>query len=355
MPGTYISLAGMEREMLNTVYRLVAPRRFEVCFNNIDLSSGQAVVRPARLSICHADQRYYQGLRPAEVLGQKLPMALIHEGTGYVVYDPSGTFPYGTEVVMVPNTPVEYDSVIAENYLRSSRFRASGYDGFMQENVALALDRLVPLAPSTDKAVAAFTELVSVSVHAMRRFGRAAHSRRRVTGIWGDGNLGYITALVSKAMFPGIKLYIFGTDREKLSRFSFAEETFLVADIPEDISVDHAFECVGGSASQKAVNQIIGCIEPEGTISLLGVSEYPVPVNTRMVLEKGLHIQGSSRSGREDFLETIALYKKYPWLARYLGNIVGTEIEVHTTEDIVKAFETDIQMGMGKTIMVWDK
>jgi len=86
--------------------------------------------------------------------------------------------------------------------------------------------------------------------------------------------------IVSKAMFPGTKLYIFGTDREKLSRFSFAEETFLVAYIPEDISVDHAFECVGGSASQKAVNQIIGCIEPEGTISLLGVSEYPVPVNT---------------------------------------------------------------------------
>ncbi len=74
-----------------------------------------------------------------------------------------------------------------------------------------------------------------------------------------------------------------------------------------------------------------------------------------MVLEKGLHIQGSSRSGREDFLETIALYKKYPWLARYLGNIVGTEIEVHTTEDIVKAFETDIQMGMGKTIMLWNQ
>ena len=341
--------------MLNTVYRLVAPRRFEVCFNSIDLNSGQAVVRPARLSICHADQRYYQGLRPAEVLGKKLPMALIHEGTGCVVHDPSGTFQYGTEVVMIPNTPLEHDDVVAENYLRSSRFRASGFDGFMQENVALAIDRIVPFGISIDKAVAAFTELVSVSVHAMRRFDRAAHSRRDVTGIWGDGNLGYITALVSKAMFPQSRIYIFGTDREKLSRFSFADETFLVTDIPEDLSVDHAFECVGGSASQKAVNQIIDYIQPEGMISLLGVSEYPVPVNTRMVLEKGLHIQGSSRSGREDFLETVALYKKHPWITRYLGNIVGTEIEVHTVGDMVKAFETDIHMGMGKTIMVWNQ
>ncbi|MCI8753164.1 MAG: hypothetical protein HFH66_17835 [Lachnospiraceae bacterium] len=49
------------------------------------------------------------------------------------------------------------------------------------------------------------------------------------------------------------------------------------------------------------------------------------------------------------------MYKKYPWLVRYLGNIVGTEIEVHTTSDMVQAFETDIQMGMGKTIMVWNQ
>lgn len=46
--------------MLNTVYRLVAPRRFEVAFNDIDLNSDKVVVRPTHLSICHADQRYYQ-------------------------------------------------------------------------------------------------------------------------------------------------------------------------------------------------------------------------------------------------------------------------------------------------------
>ena len=49
--------------MLNTVYRLVAPRRFEVAFNDIDLNSDKVVVRPTHLSICHADQRYYQGLK----------------------------------------------------------------------------------------------------------------------------------------------------------------------------------------------------------------------------------------------------------------------------------------------------
>ena len=38
--------------------------------------------------------------------------------------------------------------------------------------------------------------------------------------------------------------------------------------------------------SQSAVNQIIDLISPEGTVSLMGVSEYPIEINTRLVLEK---------------------------------------------------------------------
>mgnify|MGYP001211858721 CR=1 FL=1 len=120
--------------MLNTVYQLVAPRKFEVTYENIGLQDDDIIVRPTHLSICNADQRYYQGLREEHVLRQKLPMALIHEGIGVVLRDPSGEFEPGEEVVMIPNTPVEEDEFIAENYLRSSKFRASGFIGFMQEN-----------------------------------------------------------------------------------------------------------------------------------------------------------------------------------------------------------------------------
>lgn len=46
--------------MLNAVYRLVAPRRFEVEFGEVPLFGQEVIVRPTHLSICHADQRYYQ-------------------------------------------------------------------------------------------------------------------------------------------------------------------------------------------------------------------------------------------------------------------------------------------------------
>ena len=341
--------------MLNTVYRLVAPRRFEVAFNDIDLNGEQIVVRPTHLSICHADQRYYQGSRPVEVLANKLPMALIHEGIGDVVYDPLGEFKPGELVVMIPNTPVEKDEIIGENYLRSSKFRASGFDGFMQDNVALDRDRVLRLPQDIDRSVAAFTEIVTISVQALRRFARFTHKRKNVVGIWGDGNLGYITAIFFHYMYPETKLLIFGTDKEKLATFSFADETYLVWDVPEGVEVDHAFECVGGEASQKAVDQIIDLINPEGTISLLGVSEYAVPINTRMVLEKGLCLFGSSRSGREDFEKTVEMYQEHPEILGYLSNIVGAQVEIHSIADMNKAFELDIQKMMGKTIMIWKK
>ena len=78
--------------MINTVYRLAEPRRFEIAFEDIELFGQNAIVRPTHLSICNADMRYYLGTRDPKVLAQKLPMALIHEGIGKVVFDPTGFF-----------------------------------------------------------------------------------------------------------------------------------------------------------------------------------------------------------------------------------------------------------------------
>ena len=341
--------------MLNTVFRLTQPRKIEIEFTELDIFSSDVIVRPTYLSICNADQRYFQGNRDAKVLAQKLPMALIHEAVGEVVYAPDGSFKPGDKVVMIPNTPTEEDEVIGENYLRSSKFRASGFDGFMQEYVQMPADRLVYLPEDINPEVASFTEIVSVSVHAISRFDKIAHSRRNVIGVWGDGNLSYMTSLFLKKFFPESKVYVFGIVPKKLADFTFVDETFLTTDIPEDLKLDHAFECVGGNASQIAINQIIDYINPEGTISILGVSEYPVPVNTRMMLEKGLRMFGSSRSGREDFAKTVEMYSKYPDIVEHLSRMVSFVKPVRNIKDMMAAFELDTQKAFGKTIMKWEK
>lgn len=342
--------------MLNTVYQLVRPRQFEVTFQDVPIDREHILVRPTHLSICNADQRYYQGKRSEDILRQKLPMALIHEAIGRVVYDPDGNFKVGDQVVMIPNLPCEQSQVIAENYLRSSKFRGSSIDGFMQEYISTTADRLVRIPSGIrNDLVAAFTEMVSVCYHAISRFDRTAHAKRETIGVWGDGNMGYFTALILKARFPQAKIYVFGVIENKLSDFSFVDETCLVSRIPEGLTVDHAFEAVGGRASGQVINQIIDHIAPEGTIAILGVSEDPVPINTRMVLEKGLRILGTSRSGREDFEGLLALYNEQPDVVSYLEKMVGAVVGIRDVKDIVTAFEMDIHKEMGKTIMVWDQ
>ena len=255
---------------------------------------------------------------------------------------------------MVPNIPCEEDEYIAENYLRSSKFCGSSADGFMQEYYQIAPERLVKLPEDIDLNVAAFTELVSVSVHSVSRFKVIAHNRRERVGVWGDGNLAFITSLLLKKMLPHCKICVFGISREKLSDFSFADETYLTTEIPKDMWLDHAFECVGGNGSPVAIEQIIGLIRPEGTISILGVSEYPVPINTRMILEKGLRMFGTSRSGQADFRKTVDLYREYPEIPLYLSRLVGNVVEVNRFADIKEAFEIDIKKAFGKTILHWN-
>lgn len=339
--------------MINQVYRLVSPRQIEVTYKDSSISADKVVIRPTNLSICAADQRYYTGTRGEEAMKKKLPMALIHEGVGEVAYDPQNEIPVGTKVVMVPNKPVEDDPYIAENYLRTSHFRSSGYDGFMQDYIFIRRDRLVILPEDINMHVAAYTELVSVAVHAISRFEQKAINRRGSFGVWGDGNLGFITSLFLKTLYPDSKVTIFGKTDYKLNHFSFCDEAFYINDIPEGYEIDHAFECAGGKGSQYAIDQIIDVIKPEGSIALLGVSEYPVEINTRMVLEKGLTLIGSSRSGVADFQKTVDIYREHPEVVDSLSTLIGQVVDVASVQDALKAFESDLSSSWGKTVMNW--
>ncbi|MFD1848647.1 ribitol-5-phosphate dehydrogenase [Oceanobacillus bengalensis] len=339
--------------MINQVYRLVSARQFEISYKDKSIISEEVVIRPTHLSICAADQRYYTGTRGEEAMKAKLPMSLIHEGVGEVVFDPTGKLDIGTKVVMVPNAPTETDPFIGENYLRSSKFRSSGYDGFMQDYVFLPHDRIIKLPKDMTMEVAAFTELVTIAVHCLTRFEKKAHLRRETFGVWGDGNLGYIVCLLLKKLYPDSKVYIFGKTGYKLNQFSFVDEAIKIDNIPEDLTIDHAIECAGGKGSQYAVEQIIDHINPEGMVCLLGVSEYPIEVNTRMVLEKGLTLLGSSRSGADDFQRTVNIYKEQPEVVNYLSTLIGEVYDVKKLSDVTNAFESDLSNSWGKTIMRW--
>lgn len=340
--------------MLNTVYRLTAPRLIEAVSFDEKINSNSVIVRPTYLSICHADQRYYTGTRDKAVLRKKLPMALIHEGIGEVVRDNSGTFEVGARVAIVPNTPTEQDKAVAENYLTSSKFRSSGFDGLMQEYVVSTADRLVEVLPEISGNVAAYTEMISVAMHAVQKWSKLIATPEETIGIWGDGNLGYISANIVKSLFPESKVYIFGKNENKLNFFSFADQTFLIDDIPTDLKISHAIEAVGGQGSQYALEQIVEHILPMGAVALMGVSENPVEINTRLSLEKGLTFSASSRSSAQNFRDTIQFLSDYPVAKQRFENLVGIEKTIRNLSDVNEFFEEDLANAWGKSIMKWE-
>lgn len=340
--------------MLNTVYRLTMPKQIEAVTFDEPVDEHSVIVRPTYLSICHADQRYFTGARDKKVLEKKLPMALVHEGIGVVIADHTGTLPAGTRVAIVPNTPVEHDDVIAPNYLPSSKFRSSGFDGLTQEYIVTNPEQLVALPETLSNHVGAFTELISVAMHAITKLSASMDAHQESLGIWGDGNLGYIAANLVKVLYPNTKLYIFGKHEDKLNFFSFADATYRIDEIPESLEISNAIEAVGGKGSEDAVNQIIDHIMPMGAFALMGVSEKPIAINTRKVLEKGLTISASSRSSRVDFEKTIAFLNEHDLVQKRLKNLVDGSKPVHNVKDIVNCFEEDLIQSWGKSVLKWE-
>ena len=221
----------------------------------------------------------------------------------------------------------------------------------MREFVELDRDRVVPFG-DIDPSVAAISEFVSVAVHAVSRFDKAAHSRRKRIGIWGDGSLSYVVTCVLKKCFPESELVVVGREPSKLAQFSFANETYFSDALPDDLAIDHAFECCGGEGSYYAIEDVIRCINPQGTLMLMGVSENRVAINTRMVLEKGMTLVGCSRSGYDDFCKAVELLQQKDFQQR-LKVIIYNAGAVRSIGDIYKVFADDLNTPF-KTVFKWE-
>ncbi len=339
--------------MIALQYKLIKPFIIETTYNDISLESEEKVIiKPTFLSVCKADMRYYFGQRDSNVLKERLPMALIHEACGEVLYDPLNRLKKGEKVVLLPNISGN-DEYYSENYRLDSLFRSSRSDGFMQEVMALEHKFLITYPPKLSDEVMAFTEFISVGIHAVDSFVKIAGKRRNHIAIWGDGALSYVVCSVLKCMLPDTSITVIGINPTKLQYFTFADEILMANQVSRMCYYDHCFECVGGTGSISAINQIIDTIMPEGTIMLLGVSEEPVPVNTRMVLEKGLTIVGRSRSGKKDFEKAVKLLEVNAAFFRRMKHLISCLVDVQSINDIRKAFELAQTVDF-KVIIKWD-
>ncbi|MCM1578480.1 MAG: ribitol-5-phosphate dehydrogenase [Ruminococcus sp.] len=337
--------------MIALQYKLVKPFVIETAYNDLSLGEG-VIVRPKFLSVCKADMRYFFGQRNPDILRKRLPLSLIHEACGEVLYDPAGTFDSKQKVILLPNIPGK-DEYYAENYRLDSRFRSSRADGFMQELMAVESRFLLPYSDKLPDEIAAFTEFISVGIHAVNTFIKRAGNRRDHIAVWGDGALSYVVCSILKCLLPETVITVIGVNPTKLQYFTFVDNTLTVNEVHNRPEFDHCFECVGGSGSAAAISQIIDNILPEGVVTLLGVSEDAVPINTRMVLELGLTLIGRSRSGRTDFEKAVELLETKPSFTAQMKHMISHVVKVQSINDIRTAFDM-AKTADFKVIIQWD-
>lgn len=332
--------------MINFRYQLVNPKKIEKIPFDESIDK-KIVVKPTYMSICMADQRYYQGLRDLEILNKKLPLSLIHECVGEIVNSQDNEFKIGDKVILLPN--INDNQLKDENYQPSSNFCSSSCDGFMQEYIITNPNQLIKYS-GVDEKLMVMAELLSVAIHAVES-NISQLSQANIIGIWGDGNLGYLLHLYLSHKWPNKQTIIYGTNDEKLNLFSEAARKINIFK-HNILPVDFAFEAVGGSKSEKAIDQIIKTINPVGCIALLGVSEYPIQMNTRLLLEKGLTIIGRSRSAKEDFIKAKDFLNNHK-NQNNIKRIINKEFIVNSIEDIDEAFNYDFTHDW-KTIIKWE-
>ena len=346
--------------MFQTIYKVTSPGVIEEFIGSVDLANDETLVKVDYMAICKADIRYFLGNRDQNVLNHKYPLAPIHEAVGHVLKDPTGTYKPGDKVILIPNSVEEkylkdFENErckredLGKNYAIHSTFRSSTTDGFLKQFYVAKPDLLVKFDSKIPSNLAVFSELLSVSVAGLRRinFNETKH-----VAIFGDGILAYITYIVMRALHKETKLTIYGVDKNKLAMFKEAEAR--TYDQHKGEKYDTMIEIVGGKYSADAINKMIDWASVGADLILMGVSEEKVPLNTRLVLEKGLSLKGVTRSDRKDF-ETVAKMLEDKSVQEMIKPMVLTENTITTVNDIYRCYEAEISNRtlIGKNIMKW--
>lgn len=345
--------------MFTRGFKIVQSKRFEVYIEDLEVNLGDAVVKIETAAICKADLRYYLGTRDERTLNLKYPINLIHEAIGTIVNDPSNSFKKGDKVALVPNIMPETENQdesehslcankrLGENYSPKALFASSTFNGFSKDYIAFPVRNLVKIEKSIDSSIAVFSELISVANAAIRRI---VLNSEDVIGIWGDGILGYILCSVLKQVHSG-PIIVIGHSSEKLDMFEGVETLLSKDSNIKKKKINVAFECIGGIASQSGIDEILSTVLPGSKLVLAGVSENPIEISTRKILEKGLAIYGVTRSNVEDFKVAARLLEKLDFRLD-ISKLIIEVATIYGIKDYYRIFEVEAESKqLGKHIM----
>ena len=359
------------------VFEVIGPYRMRERREEIaDLPERCVLLRVMLTGVCHADLRYVSCSRPPHILRERLPLPIFHEGIARIVDvgDSVRNFHRDDLVVIVPNVPCyiqdpeKYPDVYracescrpggpGENLCRDVKFLSSNAPGLSRTFFIHPASCMFHLPEGIPEEIAVLTEPLTVIKRAIELADVNYNSR---VAVLGGGFMGFITAATLSHIIGISKQNLLVTDifDFKLEKFKDFAETLNVkkTSIPKDIlsSFDIAFECAGGKAAGSTIEQALTLLSPGGTCLLIGVSEEKIPIRTRILLEKGLTLKGTTRSAAIDYPEVLNWLQRNDF-AETLRRIVYPQIfKVQDADSILSACRiAESPETHGKVILDW--
>ncbi|MBT5023001.1 alcohol dehydrogenase catalytic domain-containing protein, partial [Candidatus Woesearchaeota archaeon] len=328
------------------------------------------LLSPIYTAICHSDVRYYEGDNPPEKLKGKYPLIMFHEGIAKIKEVGKGILSYekGQKVVVIPNIPCyvhdkrkyskrKYaceccrNESIGENYCTDVRFMSSNSPGINRTIFEHPTECVVPIPKGVSDKSALMTELLTVNYRAIQE---AKIGNKDKIAIIGSGPTGYLMAvLISKYLkIPKQRILITNITDQKLKLSKTIAKTVNTKNglsLEFENKYDVVFECVGGANTETTIEQAIKLVRPKGTIVLLGVANKKIPINTRQVLDKGIKLIGTSRSGIQDYKDIMVILKNKK-LQKYVEKII-----YKTEYDGTKITEMKLALSKAKDRNVYGK
>ncbi|MBI3008490.1 MAG: alcohol dehydrogenase catalytic domain-containing protein [Candidatus Omnitrophica bacterium] len=361
----------------STKYQIIGPYQFQIVQEEIkDVPGGHLLLKIMQTGICPADLRYISCSRPPEILKERLPMAPFHEAVATVAGIGEGAegWRLGERVIPVPNIPCyvhnpqKYSKERCaacrpggkgENFCTDVKFCGSNKDGFSAGYIIHPQECIVRVPDEVEDDAAVLTEPISVLYAAMVE-ADISHGCNKAA-VLGSGSIGYLATVLLSHVGKVSRRNLLVTDifdsKLELSKDIATILNTKDAPLPQDFKgqADRVFECVGGKSAKESIDQAITLMRPGGVCVLLGVSEEPVPVRTRVILDKGLTFKGTTRSSKSHFLKTLEILKENKGLQEAVKKIIYKNIyKGDSVEELISASRTAGDVNVhGKVIIKW--
>ena len=380
----------------STKYQIIGPYQFQSVQEEIkDVPKGHLLLKIITTGICPADLRYISCSRPPEVLRERLPMAPFHEAIATVAGIGEGAdgWRIGERVIPVPNIPCyvhnpqkySKERCVAcrpggkgENFCTDVKFCGSNKDGFSAGYIIHPQECIVRIPDEVEDDVAVLTEPISVVYAAMVEADITDGCNK--AAVLGSGSIGYLTTVLLSHIGKVSRRNLLVTDIFD-SKLELSKDIATILNtkdnpkkdrpcpgqpfhiregsnpLPQDFigQVDRVFECVGGKSAKESIDQAITLMRPGGVCVLLGVSEEPVPIRTRVILDKGLTFKGTTRSSKAHFLKTLEILKENKNLQKAVKKIIYKNIyKGDSVEELISASRSASDINVhGKVIIKW--